>query len=644
MPREAKSKSKELLGDLEDQNLVSEEKYQSLINNLTDIILEGNSKTIVSYASPQCYDIIGYDPAEIVGKSALDFIHPEDVLKIVEAIKTAINTGEIISVPKYRLLHKNGNSIFVSARGKFIGNIEDGKFIVAIRDINIRVEIEQKLKESEEKYKHLFHSSPYGVILIDFEDRIIDVNSTIENLFGYRERECIGEDFFKLKALPSDIIPLLKRRFELYKKGERLDPIEFQIFKYDGIKVWINPQVSLINLGNKTFIQIIVQDITEKKQADLKLNESVTKYKLISENANDLILIVSEDLNIEFANKEPLLKISGYSVEEVINKRALNFIHFDDAKNALVQFYEAFNKKGSGSIEARIIHKDGHFVNVEINGSLFQNEKGERKALLITRDITERKNAEKIILEDNKKLLELSQIKSELITTTSHELKVPLNSIFAASQYLLSNLKDEIGEESIKFVEMIHRGSQKLKILIENLLDTSKIESEKFSLHLQENNIVEVTNNIINDIKYWADERNINIVVDHPSELKVLVDRIKIEQVIINLLSNAIKYTLPGGEIHVKIYEEDQWVRISIKDNGIGLTKKEIKGLFKKFGKIERYGKDFEVESEGTGLGLYISKEIVELHEGKILVDSKGQNQGSTFIILLPRVILLPKA
>ena len=367
-----------------------------------------------------------------------------------------------------------------------------------------------------------------------------------------------------------------------------------------------------------------------------KSMESSTMYKLISENARDLILIASEDLIIEYVNKESLYKLGGYSVDEVLGKRALNFIHIDDAKNALIKFYKTFNTEGRGTIEARIKHKDGHFVHVEISGSLFHNEKGVSKALLITRDITDRKNAEKDILEENKKLLELSQIKNELIATTSHELKTPLNSIYAASQFLLSNLKDQIGEDALKFVEMIHRGGQKLKLLIENLLDTSKIESENISLHLQRENILELTTNCINDIKYWADKRNINIVVDHPKQMHVLVDRIKIEQVITNLLSNAIKFTLPKGEIHVRIYEEDHWVNISVKDDGIGLTKKEIKNLFKKFGKIDHFGNGFDVESDGTGLGLFISKEIVELHSGEIFVESKGRNKGSNFTIRLP--------
>ncbi|MCK4380218.1 MAG: PAS domain S-box protein [Candidatus Lokiarchaeota archaeon] len=489
----------------------SEEKHRSLINNLTDIILEIDLKGNVTYVSSQCYDVMGYKPTELKGKNALDFIHSEDVLLIADAMKEALRTDKVISVPSYRLLHKNGDIIFASAQGKHVKINEMDRFIVTIRDITTQTKIEQKLKESE------------------------------------------------------------------------------------------------------------------------------TKYRLISENANDLILILKQNLDIEYVNENPLLTLTGYSIDEVIGKRALNFIHLDDAKKALNLFYEAFDKEGYGTIEARIKHKKGHSVYVEINGSLFHNEKGEPRALLITRDITERKKAENDKKEEYKKLEELSQIKSESIMIASHELKTPLSSVYAASQFLLKNFKEQLGEDVLRFIEIIYRGSQKLRQLIENMLDASRLESDDLNLNLNEENLVEIINDCISDLKHWADKRNLNIKADLTEQFILEVDRIRIEQVIINLLSNAIKFTPPNGNILITLNDREKYVEISIKDTGIGLTKKEKEKLFQKFGKIERFRKQLDIDTEGTGLGLYISKEIVELHKGKIIVKSQGRNKGSTFIIRLPK-------
>ncbi|MEE9376691.1 MAG: PAS domain-containing sensor histidine kinase [Candidatus Lokiarchaeia archaeon] len=492
------------------------------------------------------------------------------------------------------------------------------------------------LRESEEKYK---------LILENANDLITIINENLEHeyinekayfdLLGYSKDDIIGKT--PLTPLhPDDVKIALKVLRDGFKFGEGRN--EMRVRHKDGHYLWLeNKGKTFIDIDGKKKAILISRDITERKIAEQKIKESETKYRLISENANDLILILKQNLNIEYVNENPLLTLTGNSIDEVIGKRALNYIHLDDAKKVLNIFSEAFNKEGHGTIEVRIKHKMGHFVYVEINVSLFHNKKGEPRALLITRDITERKKVENNKLEEYKKLEESSQIKSESIMIASHELKTPLSSVYFASQILLKNFKEQLGEEVLNFLEIIYRGSQKLKQLIENMLDASSLESNELNLNLDEENLVEIINDCISDLKHWADKRNLNIKTDLIEQFILEVDRIRIEQVICNLLSNAIKYTPPNGNIQISLNDREKYIEISIKDTGIGLTKKEKEKLFQKFGKIERFRKQLDIDTEGTGLGLYISKEIVELHKGKIIVKSQGRNKGSTFIIRLPK-------
>jgi signal transduction histidine kinase len=219
----------------------------------------------------------------------------------------------------------------------------------------------------------------------------------------------------------------------------------------------------------------------------------------------------------------------------------------------------------------------------------------------------------------------------------SHEFKTPLSSIYAASQILLNNYKEQFEDKPLEFIEMIYRGSQKLRQLIENLLDMSRIEADRLNLSLKKENVVELIIDCCSELEYWADKKDININIELPEAIFLNVDKIKIEQVFTNILSNAIKFTPPNGNIYINMKDKDQWVEISIRDTGIGLTKKEKRCLFQKFGKIQRTSKDTEIDSEGSGLGLYISKEIIELHHGKIFVKSKGRNKGSLFTIGLQK-------
>ncbi|TET56045.1 MAG: PAS domain-containing sensor histidine kinase [Promethearchaeota archaeon] len=251
------------------------------------------------------------------------------------------------------------------------------------------------------------------------------------------------------------------------------------------------------------------------------------------------------------------------------------------------------------------------------------------------KNITEKIKAEQIILEENKKLQELNQFRKNLITRVSHELKTPLNSIQSTTQHLLSNYKNKIDPQILRFIATIHQGGLRLTTLVENILDASMIESGKLILNKEDVNLSEIVQKCIDEIIFLAIKRNLTLKSDLPEILMLEIDPIRIEQVIINLLSNAIKNTPPEGKIHITANDSNNHIDLKIKDTGIGLTKEEIGKLFTPFGKIERYGKNLNVDIEGTGIGLYLSKEIVELHGGKIFLESQGRNFGSTFILRL---------
>ncbi len=223
--------------------------------------------------------------------------------------------------------------------------------------------------------------------------------------------------------------------------------------------------------------------------------------------------------------------------------------------------------------------------------------------------------------------------RKNLITRVSHEFKTPLNSIQSATQLLLQNY--QIDYQIRKFLEIIHNGGTRLTKLVENILDVSEIESGKLILNEEKTNIADLIRNCINETTFLALKRNLSLKSNLPKSLFLNIDPDKMEQVIINLLSNAIKNTPPNGEIYVDIITNNSHIDLQIKDSGVGLTKEEQVKLFTPFSKIERYGKNMNVDIEGSGLGLFLSKEIVQLHGGQIFIESEGRNKGCTFILRL---------
>lgn len=374
----------------------------------------------------------------------------------------------------------------------------------------------------------------------------------------------------------------------------------------------------------------------KNKQKQDIITESEYIFKLILDHANDLITIINENLEFEYVNENAYLEILGYSKEEILRTKVLDPIHPDDKKKAIKYFRESF-KQCEDRVEIRVKHKNSQYLWLENKGKIFIDKEGKKKIILVSRDITERKKTEKIIKEEYKKLEELSKIKSEIIMLASHEFKTPLSSIYGAAQFLLTNFKSDFSTKSLELIEIIYKESQKLKQLIENLLDVSKVEAGKLNLSLKEENLVKIIKKCCVDLKYWVDKRNLKVIFDLPKEMIINIDKIRFIQVLINLISNAIKYTPPKGKIYITLKEKDDFINLSIKDTGIGITNKEKKLLFQKFGKVKRSNNEIDNEFEGSGLGLYISKEIVELHKGKIFVDSRGRKKGTTFMIRLPK-------
>jgi len=233
-------------------------------------------------------------------------------------------------------------------------------------------------------------------------------------------------------------------------------------------------------------------------------------------------------------------------------------------------------------------------------------------------------------------LLKIEKIEDDILIRASHELKTPLISIYNISQILLKAYSDQMSERVLEYVKIIQKKGQKLTNLIENLLDISSLRSGKMNLKLQAVDICEIIRECKKDIIDIAKIRDINIHLDLPQELYLKVDKIKFELIITNLLTNALKCTPPKGNIFINLLKSANFVDIYVKDTGVGINENEKKVLFQKFRKIKRNCIELNISSEGSGLGLYLIKQFVELHGGNIRLESEGRNKGSVFIIKLP--------
>ena len=491
------------------------------------------------------------------------------------------------------------------------------------------------------QYKNLFEYSLDYIYVHDLRGNILDANEHALEALGFEREDIPDMSFIDLLADKDQLKVALESVQEIKNKGKQIRKSEYKLKTKNGDFIYIQTYgIPLKEKGEIYGILGIGTDITAEKEAKNELRESERRYKNLFEQNPFAITILNMDGVIIDCNPAAESLI-GYKREDIVGRHFLNIsiIQPKDYDSVQKLFKKFINNKEIHRADLQIERKDGALIWTHVQGSLFiLNDR--KYAQIILYDISQRKTAEQLINKELKKLKELDEVRKDLITRVSHELKTPLTVINSSIEYLLERKrlkKSELSEEMIDTIDSLHRGSIRLKRLVENLIDSTKIEYDKFKLVKEVADFVKIAKSVIRELSFLIKKRNLGLKTKFPESLEIQVDRVRIKQVLSNLILNAIKNTPPKGQIEVKMEKKEEHVEVLVKDTGIGLTTEEITQIFERFGKIERRGEDFgKIETRGSGLGLFISKTIVEMHKGEIWVESKGRNKGSTFFFTLP--------
>ncbi|MFA4934919.1 MAG: ATP-binding protein [Candidatus Methanoperedens sp.] len=392
-------------------------------------------------------------------------------------------------------------------------------------------------------------------------------------------------------------------------------------------------------------------EITMRKQTEEKLRrleakmqafvnalrESETKYRRLVEQIPAVVYMSPPD---DFAAKiyiSPRVEaLSGYSPDEWQTDIDLwgKILHPDDMQDVLVKVSEGFKEKISQ--EYRIITRSGDVVWVR-DEALVVNDAAGRPLYIqgIMQDITENKKTEVMQLE-NQRLIAASKTKSDFLANMSHELRTPLNAIIGFSELLIMKTPGELNEKQNRFVNDILVSGNHLLSLINDILDLSKVEAGKIELVIEKIPVADAINEGLILVKEKAVRHKVDLNIELDPDLKFIeADMQRCKQILFNLLDNAVKFSKKdGGAVTITAKKEGDMAKFSVSDMGIGIKEEDMVRIFREFEQIDsgisrKYG--------GTGLGLSITKKLVELHGGKISVESKF-GEGSTFIFTLPLV------
>jgi PAS domain S-box-containing protein len=615
----------------------SEELWQFALEGAGDGVWEYNFETNEAFFSRQYKKMLGYEEDEFANEENEWFkrIHPGDLTIIKATDEDYLNNKITSHQREYRLKHRDGHYLWILDRGKVINYTAAGK---PERIIGTHTDITER-KQAEEEYRRISvvaSANENGVVFTDAEGKIFWSNEGFVKLTGYTNEEIIGKTPLELGEGPLSKSDALLSMVTAFFEGRSFN-VELVHYKKDNSWFWarVTGQAMLDTNGRVVQYFAIIEDITYEKEIEQTLKLKEEKYRSIIANMNLGLLEVDDEEKIQFANQS-LCDMSGYTLNELIGKKASTLF----AKEKDEEYIESKNelrKKGiSDAYEICLKNKNGETKWWLISGAPRYNDNGDLVGTIgIHLDITEQKLLELELIDAREQAESSVNAKQMFLANMSHEIRTPMNAILGMTNQLD---KTKLTSEQHFYLSTIHSAADNLLIIINDILDLSKIDAGKLTLEKIGFEPKTVMNRVMQVMEHRAEEKGLDFIssgFDEDLSPVLLGDPYRLNQVLLNLISNAIKFTQKGTvDITCKMLADDaskQTIAFTVADTGIGMDESFAKNLFDKFSQedssiIRKYG--------GTGLGMSICKELVDLMNGSIQVNSK-KNVGTSISVII---------
>ncbi len=494
-----------------------------------------------------------------------------------------------------------------------------------------------RLETGERRFRAVVETAKDAIVTSDADGRIIFWNAAAERMLGYRASEILGHQSTELvperhrKKDGSGYRQLLSSR-ECSSDGD--STVDTEALTKDGREIDVEISVAAWHAGEEQYLTAVIRDVSLRNEVEHHLRESEERFRKVSESAKEAIVSVNDQAAITFWNNGAE-KIFGYPAEEALGKPFLLLCPERYQAANTVLFKDVLDGDGAGlignTIEARGLRKGGAEFPMEASYSDWSLG-GERFFTAIIRDVSERRRVEKALQTASRQAEEASKAKTAFLSAMSHELRTPLNAILGFSQLLADFSDTPLSDEQSQFVGHILDGGGHLLELVNEVLDLAKIEAGEVRMSWEAISMPDMVDHCLPMIKTVAEKRSLEVSVRNRIERPVRADRSRLMQILLNLMSNAAKYNRDGGSVTVDMGDaEDEMLRLSIADSGIGIPDDRRESVFQPFDRLGAENSDIE----GTGIGLTVTKQLVERMNGRIGYDSVA-DKGTTFWIELP--------
>ncbi len=618
----------------------SEARFRMIFENTPIGISFGDHEGASLLTNAAYSRILGLEPQVFQVTHWTQYTHPDDVA--ADQVQYArLIAGEISSYQlEKRYLRPSGEMIWARITLMRLHDSSEGaaRTLALLEDITERKLAEETLRESEARFRAIFENAPIGISFNQYGEKSIYANQAISDFLGYEQSE-LRRLHWSQTTHPDDVQADqdLLTRFEAEEiPGYQL---EKRFIRKSGEVVWGRLTItSVVNAdGSKPMRLALIEDITERKQAEETLRQSEGRFRAIFENASIGIGFGNDEGGNLFVNPA-YCELLGYTPEELQTMRWQDYTHPDDieADEALAKRLRA-GEISSYQIEKRFLHKIGYPIWTRLTLTLLPDyETGALRALSLVEDIRERKAAEdalrqiNITLEErvyertleleaaNNRLTELDRMKSRFIADVSHELRTPL-SVLNTRVYLLERTPEE---KRAEYVRGLREQIERLSRFVNDVLDLSRIEGERHQMTLEKVALNPLLSQVVESLQPRALESGLELHCYPAADLpRVMGHSERLSQVITNLVSNALKYTHTGQvTISSGLDPSGDRVWLCVQDTGIGIPAEDLPHIFDRFYRAQNVS---QMTIAGTGLGLNIAKEIIEMHGGEITIESE---------------------
>lgn len=627
---------------MEDLIRESERQYRMLSNNTLDLISSHTADEELSfiYTSASVKKLIGYEGEELIGKSTFSFYHPEDYQAVRDYIQwiTEMPGHNKSQTVHYRFQHKAGHYVWLESTATYTPSQVEGiagTVIAVSRDVTDRKLAEQRLQESEQRYKSLVEYNPSGVYSFDLQGRLFNLNPVAEIQSGY-DRTRLKNIYFA-ELIHPDLREEALNRFNRAKLGMPQN-YETVLVHHTGHQIEVNiTNVPIIVSGEITGVFGIATDITESKKYVEQIKKISDEYNLILSSVSEGIYGVDADGNGIFLNAAASSML-GVTKEEFIGSPVRELLmHTRSDGEPYATTHHPVELTMQDSVSRRVtedvfFRRDGSsfFASYQTNAL-----RDREKIIGVVVVFSDRTN-EKAIIEAKESAERAAYAKSQFISMMSHEIRTPMNGIVGMAELMLDL---DLNEEQASYIHIIRQSGHELMQIINDIMDVHRLENGNVEL---EEDLFDL-HELIDEVYQWflptAQSKHLLFDKHIEQEVPKLArgDMPRIKQVLVNIIGNAIKFT-EKGNIHIGAgisylsQDEGMMLNFQITDTGIGIPADKLNELFHSFSQVHpvmnrRYG--------GTGLGLFICKNLIELMNGTIGVHSQ-EHQGSTFYFSIP--------